>query len=339
MGAKNERKGIYMKNIKQDLEQKKIKRAYLIFGEERFLVRSAKNMMVKALVKDGDNMNYAKYSGKDCNASKIIDLAETMPFFADIRVILIEDSGWFKESSEDMAEYIKQIPDSTCLIFVESEVDKRNKLYKQLKASGYICECKRASDKELSDWIVRYLAKAGRKITGNDMKYLLEKLGDDMDNISSELEKLIDYTYGRDIVTCQDIDAVCISEITGKIFEMIDAIGEKKQQRALELYYDLIATREAPMKILFMLARQFNIMLQIKEMSERHIAATEMASKLGMQSFIVNKTLSQCRNFKYKTIKAALKYCIGMEEAVKQGNMNDKMAVELIIIRYSAGEN
>ena len=159
-----------------------------------------------------------------------------------------------------------------------------------------------------------------------------------MDNISGELEKLIAYTYGREVVDRSDIDAVCVSEITGKIFEMVDAIGGRKQQRALELYYDLIASREAPMKILFMLARQFNIMLQIKEMSEYHMPASEMAAKLGMQSFIVNKTVSQCRNFKYKTIRSALKYCIRMEEAVKQGNMNDKMAVELIIIRYSRAE-
>lgn len=327
-----------MKNIKKDLEQKDIKRAYLIFGEERFLVRSAKNMLIRGLVTKGDTMNFTGYSGKECNAPKIIDLAETLPFFADYRVILIEDSGWFKTAAEEMAEYVKQIPESACIIFVESEVDKRNKLYKQVKANGYICECKRATNKELTDWVVRYLSKAGKKITGNDMKYLLEKLGEDMDNISSELDKLIAYTYEREVVARQDIDAVCVSEITGKIFEMIDAIGGRKQQRALELYYDLIASREAPMKILFMLARQFNIMLQIKEMNEYHIPASEMAAKLGMQSFIVNKTLSQCRNFKYKTIRSALKYCISMEEAVKQGNMNDKMAVELIIVRYSRTE-
>ena len=327
-----------MKNIKKDLEQKDIKRAYLIFGEERFLVRSAKNMLLRGLVTEGDTMNFTGYSGRECNAPKIIDLAETLPFFADYRVILVEDSGWFKTAADEMAEYVRQIPESTCIIFVETEVDKRNKLYKQVKTNGYICECKRATDKELAQWAARYLAKSGKKITGNDMKYLLEKLGDDMDNISGDLEKLISYTYGREVVDRSDIDAVCVSEITGKIFEMVDAIGGRKQQRALELYYDLIASREAPMKILFMLARQFNIMLQIKEMSEYHMPASEMAAKLGMQSFIVNKTVSQCRNFKYKTIRSALKYCIRMEEAVKQGNMNDKMAVELIIIRYSRAE-
>ena len=124
-----------MKNIKKDLEQKDIKRAYLIFGEERFLVRSAKNMLLRGLVTEGDTMNFTGYSGRECNAPKIIDLAETLPFFADYRVILVEDSGWFKTAADEMAEYVRQIPESTCIIFVETEVDKRNKLYKQVKTT------------------------------------------------------------------------------------------------------------------------------------------------------------------------------------------------------------
>ena len=116
---------------------------------------------------------------------------------------------------------------------------------------------------------------------------------------------------------------------------MIDAMGNKNQKRALELYYDLIAVREAPMKILYLLARQFNIMLQIKEQLENGLSPKSIASKIGMQPFIVSKTAKQCDNFKFGTIRMAMENCLKLEEAVKTGNMDDKMAVELIIIRYS----
>ena len=157
-----------------------------------------------------------------------------------------------------------------------------------------------------------------------------------MDNINSELDKLLSYTLNKDVIEREDIDKVCVSEITGKIFEMIDAIGNKNQKKALDLYYDLIAVREAPMKILYMLSRQFNIMLQVKEMSANNTSNTEMAKNMGMQNFIINKTLNQCRNFKLSTIRNAINYCLKLEEAVKLGNMNDKMAVELIIVKYTA---
>lgn len=324
-----------MKNIVKDIEKGELKRVYLIYGEEKYLVRNIKNRLLKGIVNDGDNMNFSKFMGKDCNARQIIDLAETMPFLADYRVILLEDTNWFKSSSEDMAEYVKNIPAETVIIFVESEVDKRNKLYKQVKSLGYVCECKRMSNSELTKWILVRFKKENKNITKENMNYLLEKTGDDMDNIESELDKLISFTLGRDVIEKEDIDSVCISEITGKIFDMVDALGNKNQKKALDLYYDLIAVREAPMRILFMLTRQFNIMFQIKEMSENGISGSEIAGNMGLAPFIVNKTMKQCNNFRLSKLKSAINYCIKLEEAVKQGNMNDKMAVEMIIVKYS----
>lgn len=324
-----------MKNIKKDIDSNQLKRVYLIYGEEKYLVRSVKKLFMDGVVGSEDNMNYSKFSGKDCNAREVIESADTLPFFTDYRVVLLDNTGWFKSSNDEIVEYMKNIPESTVIIFIEAEVDKRNRLYKQVKSLGYICECNRMNNQDLTKWILVRLNKENKKITKDNMNYFLEKVGDDMDNISSELDKLISYTLGRDVIEREDIDKVCISEITGKIFEMVDSIGNKNQKKALDLYYDLIAVREAPMKILYMLSRQFNIMLQLKELSNSGVPASEMAKKMGMQNFIINKTLGQCKNFKRATLKNAINYCLKLEEAVKMGNMNDKIAVELIIIKYS----
>lgn len=324
-----------MKNIVQDIEKGQLKRVYLIYGEEKYLVRNIKDRLIKGIVNEGDNMNFSKCSGKDCNAKQVIDLAETMPFLANYRVILLEDTNWFKSANEDMTAYVESIPENTVLIFVESEIDKRNKLYKQVKNHGYVCECNRMNHAELTKWILVRLKKENKNITKDNMNYLLEKLGDDMDNITSELDKLMSYTLGKDVIEKSDIDAVCISEITGKIFEMVDALGNKNQKKSLDLYYDLIAVREAPMRILYMLTRQFNIMHQIKELLLVGTSSGEIAKHMGLAPFIVNKTIKQCKNFKMSTLKNAMNDCLKMEESVKQGNMNDKMAVELILVKYS----
>lgn len=324
-----------MKNIIKDIEKNDWKRVYLIYGEEKYLVRNIKNKLVEGIVSKDDNMNFSKFAGKDCTAKEVIEIADTLPFFAEHRLVLIEDSGWLKSGNDEAAEYIRHIPESTVILFVESEVDKRNKVYKQIKSAGYVCECSRMNNSELSKWILVRLNKENKKITKENMNYLLDKLGNDMDNITSELDKLVSYTMGREVIEAEDIDKVCISEITGRIFDMVDAIGNKNQRKALDLYYDLVAVREAPMKILYMLARQFNIMLQVKEMSLKGIQTGEMAKKMGLQNFIINKTLSQCRNFKLSVIRNAVNDCLKLEETVKLGNMNDKMAVELIIVKYS----
>ena len=76
-------------------------------------------------------MNFNYFEGKNPDVKEIISLADTMPFFADRRLILVDGSGFFKSAQEELAAYLPQMPDTTCLVFAESEVDKRNRLYKR----------------------------------------------------------------------------------------------------------------------------------------------------------------------------------------------------------------
>ena len=78
-----------------------------------------------------------------------------------------------------------------------------------------------------------------------------------MGNLRMELEKLINYTSGRDVVTAADIEAVCVTRTQNKIFDMVQAVTDKNQEKALDLYYDLLTLKEPPMRILFLLAKQF----------------------------------------------------------------------------------
>lgn len=324
-----------MKKISDDVKNKKIERVYLLCGEEKYLVRNAKHTLLTGLVPADDTMNFIRMEGKDVSGTKIIDFAETMPFFAEYRVVLVENSGWFKNGNEEMEKYIPEIPDSACLIFVEDEIDKRCRLFKLVGKNGYVCECQKKSDKDLKMWMARYLDRSGKKITVNHLNILSERLGDNMDHISTELEKLIAYCGEREVVELEDIDAICTVEITGRIFEMMDAIGNRNPELALQLYYDLIATKEAPQKILAMLSRQFNIMLQLMELEKMRVSASDMAVKTGMRPFVVTKTLKQCKNFSYKTVRGALRMCNRMDERIKTGNITDFMAVELLLVMYS----
>lgn len=128
-------------------------------------------------------------------------------------------------------------------------------MYKAVKACGTIAEFARQDEKTLMRWAAGLLGKAGKKITQRDMELLLTKTGTDMGNLRMELEKLISYTEGRDIVTAEDIEEICTTQTTNRIFDMVRAVTEKNQKRALDLYYDLLTLKEPPMRILFLLAK------------------------------------------------------------------------------------
>lgn len=321
-----------MQTLNQDIKDRNFKRVYLLYGEEAFLKKSYKNKLKEAVLGD-DTMNYHYFEGKGLNLSEIMGLADTMPFFAEKRLILIEDSGLFKGSADELVEYLPNIPDTTCMLFVENQVDKRSRMYKAVKKVGYVAEMTRQDSGQLARWAAGLLAKEGKKITGSTMELFLSKTGDDMENIRSELDKLISYTLGRDVITAQDVETICTTQVTNKIFDMVTAISSRRTRQAMELYEDLLILREPPMRILFLIARQFNQLLLVKDMSEKGIAKSEMASRLKLPPFVVGKMLPQARAFTREQMLSYVRLCVDTEEAVKQGRLQDRLAVELLVCR------
>lgn len=325
-----------VKNLQEDIKTGKFKNAYLLFGEEAYLKIQYKEKLIHALNPDDDTMNFTKYEGKGIEVREMIDLCETMPFFADHRVVLVENSGFFKNKCDELADYMKTLPDYLRLVFVEEEVDKRSRMYKAVKACGSIGEFKQQDEKTLMRWAAGILGKNGRKITQRDVELLLSMTGTDMGNLRMELEKLISYTEGREVVTGEDIRAVCTTQTTNKIFDMVRAVTEKNQKRALDLYYDLLTLREPPMRILFLLAKQFRQICLTKKLSEEGLSQTEIASKLGVPSFVVRNLESCARAYTVEELENAVRDFVDAEEAVKTGTLGDVLSVELLIVKYSS---
>ena len=325
-----------MKNIQEDIKSGNFKSAYLLCGEEAYLKVQYKNKLLKALNPDDDTMNFNHYEGRNIDVKELIDLCETMPFFADRRVVLLEDTGFFKNKCDELADYMKELPDYLCLVFVEDEVDKRSKMYKAVKSCGRIGEFARQDEKTLMQWAAGILKREGKNITQRDMELLLTMTGIDMGNLRMELEKLITYTGDRNVVTRADIQEVCTTQTQNKIFDMVRAVTEQNQKRALDLYYDLLTLKEPPMRILFLLAKQFRQLLLVKEYTEEGVAQPEMASRLGVPSFVVRNIASCARSYRISELRQAVTDFVDAEEAVKTGRLQDVLSVELLIVKYSS---
>ena len=140
----------FMKTIDNDIKTGQLKQVYLLYGEEQYLIRQYRDKLKKAMVAEDDTMNFSSFEGNDINQKEIIDLAETLPFFADRRMILIEDSGLFKKSAEELADYMASVPETTCFVFVEKEIDKKTKMYKAVNKIG--------NDRPMRHWRVGSMA-------------------------------------------------------------------------------------------------------------------------------------------------------------------------------------
>lgn len=324
-----------MKRLNEDIKTGDFRQMYLLFGEEAYLRRQYRDRMKAAIIGD-DTMNSHSFEGKNISIGEIIDLAETMPFFAEKRLLLIENSGLFKSGGEQLAEYLKQAAESAYFIFVETEVDKRSKLYKILQSKGCAVEFGVQDEATLKRWVLGMVKKEGKNISEASLNHLLEKTGTDMENIRKELEKVFCYCMEKDSISAQDIEEICTKRISSHIFDMINAIADKKQKKALELYYELLALKEPPMRILFLIARQFNLLLQVKELGKKGLQNKTIGEKVGLPGFIAGKYVTQAARFRTEDLKGAVTACVEAEEAIKTGKLNDNMSVELLIIKYSS---
>ena len=216
-----------MKQLKEDIKGRSFHPVYLLYGEERYLVRQYKELLKQAVLDGGDEMNYTGFEGSGVNLLEVEEIADTLPFFHDYRIVIWEESGLFK-SANDFTEYLPQMPDTTILLFVEKAVDKRNKLYKYVQKNGLAVEMAAMNTADTKKFVAMKLRDSGRKIRES---------------------------------------TVCSVQVTGQMFKMLDAAAAGQKQELMQYYHDLLELKESPMSILYLLTRHFNILLQVKAVS------------------------------------------------------------------------
>ncbi len=328
-------------------------------GSEAYLRLMARNMLKKALCAPEDNLNVAVFTGKDIDVSELIDFADTLPFMAQKRVIFIEDTELFKvsgkksskedeeeeESSEDqkedvspgggydrgLADYIKKLPESSCIIFVQEEVDKRGKLYKAIKKVGRVEEFDHPSDDEIKNWVSSKLRKNNMRIRNNAFEQFLIQAPRDLEAMNNELEKLITYKLDTKEIAIEDVMTICTVRIEDRVFDMMDCIVKKDRQGALDKYYDMLTLEVSSMKILRIISMQFERMLLSKRMSKDGYSNEHIGKRMSVKPYAVSKYLEKSRRYSFKELQEITEKSLEYEMLLKKGLLDKKMAVELLI--------
>ena len=338
MAAKKDDFGQRQKLLNQEIKEGRFHRAYMLCGEQAYLRLQNRDRLRAALLGDGDEMNVSVFKGMDVTAREVTDLAPTLPFFADRRVIILENTVFFSKKasveSDALAASIAGLPETTSLIFVEENPDKRKKLYKAIQKNGFVLNCEGLSPAMLGRWTGGLFKKAGLSIDPPTLNLFLETVGEDMMNIVSESDKLIAYCLGRDRVTAEDIGAVCSPQLRDRIFEMITAVSRRQKDKALAVYMDLLGLRTPSQVILTLLQREYSRLLQVKELRTARVPEAEMASRTGISLWIIKKNyLPVIGNMDGRRLSRALQLCLQADQDYKSGKIDAGIAVEMTVVR------
>ncbi|NLJ41866.1 MAG: DNA polymerase III subunit delta [Clostridiales bacterium] len=316
--------------------------AYLFFGEEQYIKRQALDSAVEALTDPSTkDLNYLQLEGNQATLDSVINACETLPFLSAKRLVLIKDPIFINDGTGGgidevgFVKYLEDIPLTTCLIlYNRGVIDKRKRVYRHMNKAGKALEFKYLMDRELRTWINQTLGKSDKSISYKAVSHLIGMIGNNLEDISNELTKLVSYIGQKKEIDIKAIEAVVTPNLEQSIFQLVDAIGEKKGGKALSVLDNLIEDRGQPIQpILAMIARQFRLILQCKGFYESGYKPDSIAQRLNQRLFVVRKCLYQGKNFLTEELKKGLELCSEVDYRIKTGGVQDRVGIELIIIK------
>jgi DNA polymerase-3 subunit delta len=334
--------------LKQEVKRKKFRRLYLFYGPEDYLKEHYLHSIEDSLVDDNLKMlNRIVLEGK-VSVTEILDNCETMPVFSEKKVVVVKNSGMFKQKRKsegntrgknpqdnELIRCMESIPAYTCLIFYEEDIDKRLKAVKFVQDNGLLVEFPYQKHNELTRWVIKHFKFNKKSIDPLIASQLIESCDQGMKEILNEINKVIMYMGDRQEATVEDIEAVCSRSIKSRIFDLTDAIAERNCAKALRMLNDMIILKEPLPLILFMITRQFRQILEMKLLTSEGMSSKEAASKMRISPYAAGKIMKQTKSFSVDELKRAINQCMETDVAIKNGRINDRMATELLIAEFS----
>ena len=329
----------------QSLKAGRVSGLYLFEGEEEHIKRSALQQLEKVLPLGAfPDMNQTVL--KDPDANQLIAAAETLPFMADRRMVVVSESGMLAGKARDYDEaasaerlktYLPELPDTTALVFyVRGAADKRKKLYQTIKKCGCVVSFDRLDSKQLQSYIARAMKKAGLSITAEACDQLVYSVGDDLTTVLSEIEKLIAYCDGRSEVTGADIRAVCTARTEYRIFELAQTVLQGRSKQAFAMLRAMLVDGEQPLMLLALLSRQCRQVYDAKLYLDQGMQQAAIAGRLGIPPFAVRQLVPLTRLYSPEALADMTRYCAQVEFEVKAGLLTEEGAMEQAMLHILA---
>lgn len=310
---------------------------YLLYGTNYFLIK--REIEKIKLENNIESIDINNYNLENTILDNILDDALTLSLFSQKKMIIVDNSYIFTPSVRKkgldhnidlLNKYIENPNPDTILIFVinEEKIDDRKKIVKLIKINGNVIEFNEVKNidtfikNELNDY----------KMDAVTINSFVNRVGDNLAIITSEIEKLKLYKNDDKIITKEDVFNVCSEQIDVDMNELTNSIVSKNISKSLKIYNELIKHGEEPLQIIIRLANQFRIIYQSKELTKKGYSNKDIADILGIHPYRVKKALEISYKFPSKELLSILKKLSRIDEGIKMGNMDKNIALEQFIL-------
>jgi DNA polymerase-3 subunit delta len=331
---------------------------YVLHGENEF-GRADELARLREKLASGDptmaELNITVLEGGKLTFGELRHACDTIPFMADRRMVIVhgllgilssrrkgkeaaasqrETPAWKREYLKELADYLPHLPPTTRLVFVEpKKLESSHPILKVAReeSCGHIKLYDLPKESKLPGWIQGQVRAKGGTLSSEATSMLAALVGNDLRLLDQELEKLLLYAGQRQITT-NDVRALVSRARQESIFDLVDCVGQRQTDRALQLLHLMLEDGAVPLYLLAMLARQIRILIQVKELGAQGLTQPEMARRLKLHPFVVEKGVVQARNFIMAQLEAAHQHVLETDWAIKTGEVEDLVALDMLVV-------
>ncbi|NLS44472.1 MAG: DNA polymerase III subunit delta [Firmicutes bacterium] len=329
--------------ITGDIRRGKYKPVYLLYGEEDFLRDIRARELIDAVVdRDLMDFNCTVFHGPESDISNIGSAIMALPVLSDKRIVIIWDLDSFPEDHRKIiALALDKMPDTTVVVLVASEIDRRTSLFKIASKKGRVVLFRRFYPNQALGWLAGYARSKGAFLDRAAREYLVTVLGTEASQLIGGVEKAYDYAGialgGENKITLDHVKAVVQGVPECGIFDFIDAIGDRDIEKAIASLNNILVFKESPLRVLYLTARQIRLIIKAKTLKEQKMSNMQIAKALGVHDFVARKCIAQADNFNFRELENAFNILVQTDIRLKTSGSPDHIILERLALQICEG--
>ena len=328
----------------------------LFFGEDTFRAHEALEELRREVETGGGlGGTSTEIDGPSARPEELLNASQTMPLLGGQRLIIVRGLlGRFegkrgarrKKAQDDeqatsalgdwqqVADSLPALPESTLLVFVDGKLGARNPMLAEVRKVAGVQQFDELGKGELAGWIMDRAELYGARLEPRATAAMAELIGGDLWTIDSELRKLA--TYAGDDAVSEDAVRELVSQVReANAFALADAIVEGRAEAAIKLFQQRMADGDSPLRLLALIARQYRLLIQAKELQAQNVRPADIGKRLGIHSFVAQRILQQAPPYSIEQLRAAYARLLEADLSIKRGIYNDETALELLIFELA----
>lgn len=316
------------------LTDKNIKPAYLLHGPEKFLIyRAVEKIKAVVLAHPMGKFNLHELKAQDTSGEGIVQIASQIPMMGTKCLVIVEDAHKLSgDGAKALDMYLGNPSPTTCLVLVGDTFDSRRGLTKTAKQNGWLIESPLMKEADIIPFLKWTAGVKQVQISNPALTMISMAVGQDCGALEDAVERLGLFVGAGKTVEEDDVAEVITAVRQHSVFELVDAVGQGRSDKALLLLEGLLKNREEPIAINAMLARHVRQLLKVRIHLHLGTDEREFASLVGAPPFMVKKLMAQARGFRGTALEQALLRLSQADFEMKSAKRSSALIMEETVV-------